>query len=89
MTLRRRLAPQLGDVAAQRSLESITSITNVLGPLLATNLFGSFISDGAPVKSPGAAFFAGSILLLLCLMAARRTFRLVPPTQVASPPAGD
>lgn len=67
----------------QGGLASVTSITNVLGPLIATNLFGYFISDAAPVKIPGAAFFAGTILLLGALVAARRTFRRVP---VAGPP---
>ncbi len=74
----------------QGGLASVTSITNVLGPLLATNLFGYFISDKAPVKIPGAAFFAGAVLLVFALFAARRTFRKVPPTSSAvpsSPPA--
>lgn len=62
----------------QGGLASVTSITNVLGPLIATNLFGYFISDAAPVKVPGAAFFAGTILLLCALVAARRTFSRVP-----------
>ena len=75
----------------QGGLSSVTSITNVLGPLLATNLFGYFISDAAPVKVPGAAFFAGSALLFLALIQARRTFRRVPATLpsatvAASPP---
>ncbi len=63
----------------QGGLSSVTSITSVLGPLIATNLFGFFISDKAPVKIPGAAFFAGSFLLVLALFAARRTFRTVLP----------
>lgn len=58
----------------QGGLASVTSITSILGPLLGTNLFGFFISDAAPVKVPGAAFFAGSVLLVLALFAARRTF---------------
>lgn len=63
----------------QGGLASVTSITNVLGPLIATNLFGFFISDKAPVKIPGAAFFAGAVLLVFALFAARRTFSKVPP----------
>jgi MFS transporter, DHA1 family, tetracycline resistance protein len=64
----------------QGGLASVTSITSVLGPLIATNLFGFFISDKAPVKIPGAAFFAGSLLLLIALFSARRTFAKVAPT---------
>ncbi len=63
----------------QGGLASVTSITSVLGPLIATNLFGFFISEKAPVKIPGAAFFAGSGLLVLALFAARSTFSRVPP----------
>lgn len=72
----------------QGGMASVTSITNVLGPLLGTNLFGYFISDRAPLKIPGAAFFAGAVLLLLALAAARQTFRRVPATSplAASPP---
>ncbi|MDP1826293.1 MAG: TCR/Tet family MFS transporter [Archangium sp.] len=71
----------------QGGLASVTSITNVLGPLIATNLFGYFISDAAPVRVPGAAFFAGTILLLCALVAARHTFAKVPPTSSSVPPA--
>lgn len=71
----------------QGGLASVTSITNVLGPLIATNLFGYFISDAAPVKVPGAAFFAGTVLLLSALVAARRTFQKVPATSSSVPQA--
>jgi DHA1 family tetracycline resistance protein-like MFS transporter len=71
----------------QGGVASVTSLTNVLGPLLGTNLFGYFISESAPVKIPGAAFFAGTVLLLLALVAARRTFRVVPATSPSEAPA--
>ena len=64
----------------QGGLASVTSITNGLGPLIATNLFGYFISAQAPVKVPGAAFFAGAVLLVFALFTARRTFKKVPST---------
>ena len=67
----------------QGGLASVTSITNVLGPLLATNLFGYFISDKAPFYLPGAAFFAAAGLMLLGLLAAQRTFRKVPSSEPA------
>jgi|APLak6261666879_1056058.scaffolds.fasta_scaffold02471_3 DHA1 family tetracycline resistance protein-like MFS transporter len=62
----------------QGGLSSVTSITSILGPPLATNLFGFFISDRAPVKVPGAAFFTGAVLLLLGLLSARATFKRLP-----------
>ena len=70
----------------QGGIASVTSLTNVLGPLLGTNLFGYFISERAPVKIPGAAFFAGTTLLLLALLAARQTFRRVPATSSPASP---
>lgn len=68
----------------QGGLASLTSVTSIVGPLLATNLFGFFISDHTPIKVPGAAFFAGSVLMLCGLFAARRTFRRVPMVPVTA-----
>lgn len=62
----------------QGGIASLTSITSIVGPPLATNLFGFFISPKAPFYVPGAAFIAGSILLVLGLIAARRTFKRLP-----------
>ncbi|MFM2125445.1 MAG: hypothetical protein RL328_1896, partial [Acidobacteriota bacterium] len=41
--------------AVQGSLNSLASIAGVIGPPLATGLFGYFISAAAPMKLPGAA----------------------------------
>ena len=62
----------------QGGLASLTSVTNVIGPLIGTNLFGYFNSDRAPVKIPGAAFFFGSYLLLVSLLLTRATFKRLP-----------
>lgn len=62
----------------QGGISAVTSITSVLGPPMATNLFGYFISPRAPVSLPGAAFFFGALLLVLGLLGAVRTFRSVP-----------
>lgn len=64
----------------QGGIASTTSLTTILGPLIATNLFGFFISARAPFPLPGAAFFFGAGLLGLGLLNARRTF-----SRVASP----
>ena len=58
----------------QGGLSSVRSITSVLGPLLATNLFSYFISPAAPIYLPGASFFAGSALLMVALVFARWAF---------------
>ena len=39
--------------AVQGVLISVQSIAAILGPLIATNLFGYFTSASAPVKMPG------------------------------------
>jgi DHA1 family tetracycline resistance protein-like MFS transporter len=49
--------------AVQGALTSLQSLTAIAGPILATHLFGYFISEDAPVHVPGAAFFFGSILV--------------------------
>lgn len=68
----------------QGGLASVTSVTSVLGPLLATNLFGYFVSARAPVQVPGIPFFMGSVLIAVGLLVALRTFRRLP---VAAPEA--
>lgn len=61
--------------AVQGSLSSLASVAGVLGPPLATGLFGFFISAGAPVKLPGAAFFFSSALTVAAMLLAVRSFR--------------
>lgn len=64
--------------AVQGSLNSLASIAGVIGPPLATGLFGFFISAGAPVKLPGAAFFFSSALTVAAMLLAVRSFRREP-----------
>ena len=63
---------------------SLASLAGILGPVLATGLFGYFISARAPVHVPGAAFFCGSILMLIALLLALRSFRKNPLVAAAS-----
>lgn len=68
--------------AVQGSLNSLASIAGVIGPPLATGLFGYFISAAAPMKLPGAAFFFSSALTVTALLLAIRSFRReLPPGQ--------
>ena len=63
----------------QGGLLAVGSLTAIIGPPLATNLFGFFISEKAPFHFPGAAFFSSAILALIALLLARRTFARLPP----------
>jgi MFS transporter, DHA1 family, tetracycline resistance protein len=64
--------------AVQGALSSIQSIAAVLGPLMATQLFGYFTSSAAPVKLPGAAFIAASLLVAIGATLAVRNLWRVP-----------
>lgn len=54
----------------QGGLNSLISVTSIIGPLLMTNLFGYFTSAKAPVYFPGAPFVMGSLLALLSIVLA-------------------
>ena len=69
--------------AVQGSLASIASVAGIVGPVLATSLFGYFISARAPVHIPGMAFFSGSFLLFCSLLLAARSFRRQGPSAAA------
>ncbi len=62
----------------QGSLSSLNALSAVIGPLLATQIFRYFISDAAPIHLPGAPFFMGSLLIVVGLFLAMRTFRRLP-----------
>ena len=65
----------------QGALTSLTSLTNIIAPILFnTLLFSYFISDEAPVQVPGAPFFVGVVLLIISLVIALRVFRKFPGT---------
>jgi DHA1 family tetracycline resistance protein-like MFS transporter len=63
----------------QGALTSLTSLTNIIAPLLFnTFLFSYFISAAAPVHLPGAPFLVGAVLLTLSIFIAVRVFRRFP-----------
>lgn len=70
-----RCVPLNEQGAVQGALSSLGSLAGILGPLLATGLFGYFISDRVPVRVPGAAFFASALLIFAALLLALRAFR--------------
>jgi len=62
----------------QGSLTSLSSIAGIIGPPIATGLFGYFISSKAPIYLPGAAFFFSSALVFVAMLLALRSFRKLP-----------
>jgi DHA1 family tetracycline resistance protein-like MFS transporter len=59
----------------QGSLTSLTSVTGIIGPPIATRLFSLFIGDTAPAPVPGAAFFFSAVLVVAAMFLALRSFR--------------
>jgi DHA1 family tetracycline resistance protein-like MFS transporter len=64
--------------SVQGSLTSLVSVAGIVGPALATRLFGFFIGPNTPVQVPGAAFFFSSFLMLLGILFALAAFRRDP-----------
>jgi DHA1 family tetracycline resistance protein-like MFS transporter len=62
----------------QGSLTSLQSVAGALGPLLATAVFGFFISEKAPAIVPGAPFFFSSALAVMAGFLTARSFRRNP-----------
>ncbi len=73
-----RVTPPTEQGAVQGVIASIQSIAAILGPLMATNLFGYFTSEAAPVKLPGAAFLMSSVLVATGAVLAFRSLRPMP-----------
>jgi MFS transporter, DHA1 family, tetracycline resistance protein len=64
--------------AVQGALSSLASVAGIIGPPLATGLFGFFISPQAPIHVPGMAFFLSSLLIFCALLLALRSFWKTP-----------
>jgi DHA1 family tetracycline resistance protein-like MFS transporter len=66
-------ADQQGTV--QGALTSIHSLAAIIGPLVATSLFGYFTAPQAAWHLPGAAFLAGAVLILIGALNAFRVLQ--------------
>lgn len=64
----------------QGSLTSLTSISGIIGPPIATGLFAYLIGPTTPVHLPGAAFFFSAGLVLCAMVLAYHSFRRHPVT---------
>jgi DHA1 family tetracycline resistance protein-like MFS transporter len=58
----------------QGGLTSLQSVTTIIGPLLASNLFAYFSADNAPIFFPGAAFMMAAVLTFIALFFALKSF---------------
>lgn len=63
--------------AVQGALAGLNSVAAFVAPLVATRLFGYFVSPQAPFQMPGVAFFMGAFLVVLALGMAVATLRRV------------
>ena len=70
----------------QGALASLVSLTGIVGPVLATNLFAYFTRPDAPVKIAGISFLLAAVLTALALVLSVRALREPTPQQVAAPP---
>ncbi len=83
-----RSVPANEQGAVQGALSGLSSVSMFLAPLIATNLFGYFISDRAPLILPGAPFFLSGLMMLVALFLAMRSLtRNPPPLSPAQPKA--
>lgn len=71
----------------QGGLVSLVSLTQIIGPPVATGLFGFFISTQAPFPLPGVSFFFGALCMLAGLGFALRAFARHPEPPPAASPA--
>ncbi|MDF1656043.1 MAG: TCR/Tet family MFS transporter [Verrucomicrobiales bacterium] len=61
--------------AIQGSLSSLQSVAGFVGPLIATSIFGFFISERAPFILPGASFYFSATLSVVAAVLAAVSFR--------------
>ncbi|HEU5086091.1 MAG TPA: TCR/Tet family MFS transporter [Roseiflexaceae bacterium] len=61
--------------AIQGALTSLLSLTAIVGPIIATELFSYFTAPARAMPVPGAPFFLGAILMLAASLLAVRTFK--------------
>ncbi|MEA5459894.1 TCR/Tet family MFS transporter [Arcicella sp. LKC2W] len=58
----------------QGGITSMQSITTIIGPLFASNLFSYFSAEDAPIFFPGAAFFMAGLVTFFALAIALKSF---------------
>ena len=73
--------------ALQGALTGLVSLTGIVGPLVATELFAAFTREGAAPRVPGISFFVAAGLNVLGLAISLRVLGRAPSSKAASPGA--
>lgn len=73
--------------AVQGSMTSVMSLTGVIGPVVANQLFANFTAASAPIRVPGIAFFLAALLVGLSFVTMLRYFSKQPQEALAPQPA--
>jgi len=60
----------------QGGLTSLISLTTIIGPILMTQIFFYFTTDGAPIQFAGAPFVLGGLFMLIGFLLAIMAFRV-------------
>lgn len=66
----------------QGALTSLMSVTNIIGPLMMTNIYAYFTGENAPVHFSGAAFIAGALFMGTSLFLSMRVLRRQHPATI-------
>jgi DHA1 family tetracycline resistance protein-like MFS transporter len=72
--------------AVQGALSSLASVAGIIGPPVATGLFGHFVRPDAVIYLPGAAFFLASALMFTAMLLAARVLKRDLETGRPTPP---
>ena len=83
------LSRQVGDDeqgALQGALASLTSVTGIIAPLIATESFAYFTRPGAPLQIPGIAFLLAALLNFTAFLIALRVLKRLPHDKQKSTP---
>lgn len=70
-----RAVPESAQGALQGGISALMNLAMVTGTLFFTQVFGYFLSDAAPFRSPDIAYFIAGGVLLMSLIAFRRIAR--------------
>jgi MFS transporter, DHA1 family, tetracycline resistance protein len=77
-----RAVPASEQGLLQGAVASMNSLTSIFGPVVWTGIFAYFVSASAPVRIPGAAYFAAALVFLAAMMLA---VRWLMPVEEAAP----
>ena len=70
----------------QGALQSMRSITFIVGPWLFLRIFGWFIDPKNPVHLPGAPYYLAAALLFTAMVMSTRIKQAAPGSEAATPP---